>query len=149
MINSLKTKNSFSYDEISPKILKISANYISSPLTYICNRVFSTGVYPDRLKYSTVTPIFKKGNNQAPSNYRPISVLTSFAKVLESTLYVRLTEYITLNNLLTDQQFGFRKGYSTDEAIFKLTHEVLNALNGKSMVGLRKSFRHSQPFSFN
>jgi len=48
---------------------------------------------------------------------------------------VRLTEYITLNNLLTDQQFGFRKGYSTDEAIFKLTHEVLNALNVKSMVG--------------
>jgi len=135
MINSLKTKNSFGYDEISPKILKISANYISSPLTYICNRVFSTGVFPDRLKYTTVTPIFKKGNKQDPSNYRPISVLTSFAKVLESALYVRLTEYITLNNLLTDQQFGFRKGFSTDVAIFKLTYEVLNALNGKSMVG--------------
>jgi hypothetical protein len=48
---------------------------------------------------------------------------------------VRLPEYITLNNLLTDQQFGFRKGYSNDEVIFKLTHEVMNALNGKSMVG--------------
>jgi hypothetical protein len=59
---SLKSKNSFGYDEISPKILKISVNYIVSPLNYICNRVLSTGVFPDRMKYSTVTPIFKKGN---------------------------------------------------------------------------------------
>jgi retron-type reverse transcriptase len=87
------------------------------------------------LKYSIVTPIFKKGNNSDPANYRPISVLTSFAKVLETALYVRLTEHITLNKMLTDQQYGFRKGYSTDEAMFNLTHVVLNALNDKSMVG--------------
>jgi hypothetical protein len=85
-INSLKTKNSFGYDEITPKILKISANYISSPLTYICNKAISAGVFPDRMKYSIVTPIFKKGNNSDPANYRPISVLTSFAKVLEMAL---------------------------------------------------------------
>ena len=48
---------------------------------------------------------------------------------------MRLIEHITLNNMLTDQQFGFRKGYSTDEAIFKLIYEVLNALNDKSTVG--------------
>jgi len=89
IIKSLKTKNSFGYDEIRPKILKMSANYISSPLTYICNTAISTGVFPDRLKYSIVNPIFKKGNNSDPANYRPISVLTSFAKVLETTLYVR------------------------------------------------------------
>jgi len=134
IIKSLKTKNSFVYDEISPRILKVSANYIS-PLTYICNRAISTGVFPDRLKYSIVTPIFKKGNNSDPANYRPISVLTSFAKVLETALYVKVSEHITLNNMLTDQQYGFRKDYSTDEAIFKLIYEVLNALNDKSMVG--------------
>ena len=87
------------------------------------------------MKYSIVTPIFKKGNNSDPANYRPISVLTSFVKVLEMALYVRLSEHITLNNMLTDQQYGFRKNYSTDEAIFKLIYEVLNALNDKSMVG--------------
>ena len=135
IIKSLKPKNSFGYDEISPKILKISANYISSPLTYIYDKAISKGVFPDRLKYSIVTPIFKKGNNSDPANYRPISLLTSFAKVLERAMYVRLTEHITLNNILTEQQFGFRKGYSTDEAIFKLIHEVLKAQNDKSMVG--------------
>jgi len=80
IIKSLKTKNSFGYDEISPRILKVSANYISPPLTYICNRAISAGVFPDRMKYSIVTPIFKKGNNSDPANYRPISVLTSFAE---------------------------------------------------------------------
>jgi hypothetical protein len=75
------------------------------------------------------------GNNSDPANYRPISMLTSFAKVLETALYLRLSEHITINNLLTEQQYGFRKAYSTDVAIFKLTYEVLNALNDKSMVG--------------
>ena len=50
-------------------------------------------------------------------------------------MYVRLIEHIILNNILTEQQFGFRKGYSTDEAIFKLIHEVLKAQNDKSIVG--------------
>ena len=134
IIKLLKTENSFGYDEISPRILKISANYISSPLTHICNRVISTGVFPDRMKYSAATPVHKKGVFTDPSN-RPISVVTSFAKVLEMALYERMAEYISYNSIMTDQQFGFRKGYSTDEAIFKLVHEVLNALNDKSKVG--------------
>jgi len=130
-----KTKNSFGYDEISPRILKISANYISSPLTHIYNRVISTGVFPDRMKYSTVTPVHKKGVFTDPSNYRPISVVTSFAKVVEMALHERLAEYISYNSIMSDQQFGFRKGYSTDEAIFKLVYEVLITLNDKSKVG--------------
>jgi len=87
------------------------------------------------MKYSTVTPVHKKGVFTDPSNYRPISVVTSFAKVLEMALYERMVEYISYNSIMTDQQFGFRKGYSTDEAIFKLVYEVLNALNDKSKVG--------------
>jgi hypothetical protein len=87
------------------------------------------------MKYSIVTPIFKKGNNSDPANYRPISVITSFAKVLETALYMRLAKHFTLNKMLTDRQFGFRKGHSTDEAILNLINEFLNALNDKSMVG--------------
>jgi hypothetical protein len=54
IIKSLKTKDSFSYDEVSSKLLKICASYISSPLTYICNKVISTGIFPDHLKYSII-----------------------------------------------------------------------------------------------
>jgi len=115
-------------------LLKISASYISSPLTYICNRAISTGIFPDRLKYSIIKPMYKKGDKSDPSNYRPISMLTSFSKVLEKALYRRLIEHIDNNNILNEQQFGFRKRLSTEDAIFKLTHEALNALNNRTMV---------------
>ena len=103
IIKSLKSKDSFGYDEISQRILKLSANYISSPLTQICNKVMSSGNFPDRLKYSIVVPLFKKGNTTDPANYRPISMLTSLAKVLEMAMYMRLTEHISVSNLMTDQ----------------------------------------------
>jgi hypothetical protein len=77
IINSLKTKNSFGYDRISKKILKLSAPFISSPINYICNRLLSQGVFPDRLKYTTVIPLHKKGDRKNMSNYRPVSLLTS------------------------------------------------------------------------
>jgi len=109
IIKSLKTKNSFGYDEISTKLLKISVTYISSPLTYICNKSISTGIFPEQLKYSIIKPLYKKGDKTDPSNYRLISLLTSFSKVLEKALCNRQIEYLNKNNILNAQQFGFRK----------------------------------------
>jgi len=100
IIKSLKWKNSHGYDEISMKILKISLPFIVSPLTYICNRMLSTGIFPTRLKYSHINPVFKKGNKTEISNYRPISLLTSFSKVFEKVIYKRLYCHINTNNIL-------------------------------------------------
>jgi hypothetical protein len=60
IIRSLKNKNSYGYDEIYTRILKVSAPYVLSPLTYIFNRVLSTGVFPERLKFTQVKPLYKK-----------------------------------------------------------------------------------------
>ena len=59
---SLNIKNSYGYNVISTKILKLSIHHISSPLTYICNRMLSSGIFPTRLKFSEVKPIFKRGD---------------------------------------------------------------------------------------
>ena len=59
IIKSLRTKNTCGYDEISNRIIKLIA-----PLTYICNAVLGTGVFPDRLKYAIVKPIFEKETNR-------------------------------------------------------------------------------------
>jgi hypothetical protein len=115
-------------------LLKISTNYICSPITHICKKTISSGIFPERLKYSIIKLLYKKGDKTDPSNYRPISLLTSFSKVLGKALYNRLSEYINNNNLLIGEQFGFRKGFATEDAIFKLTHEVLNALNNGTKV---------------
>ena len=64
IIKTLKPKNSCRYDEISNKLLKISTPFISSPLNYICNKVTTKGVFPDRLKYSVIKPLHKKGNKK-------------------------------------------------------------------------------------
>jgi len=54
-------KNSCGYDEVTAKILKTVSPFIVSPLTQICNRMLATGTFPDRLKYSEIRPIYKKG----------------------------------------------------------------------------------------
>jgi hypothetical protein len=87
IIKSLKSKNSFGYDEIPVKILKIST-FIVAPLKYIFNRSILSGTFPTRLKYSMVKPLFKKGDNKDIKNYRPISLLTSFSKIFEKMIYI-------------------------------------------------------------
>jgi hypothetical protein len=79
------------------------------------------------------------------TNYRPISSITSFSKVFEKMIYSRLLQHVTINNILVEKQFGFRTSSSTDKASYKLTDEILNALNNRMMVGgifcdLQKAF---------
>jgi len=78
IIKLLKTKNSYWYDEISTKLLKIIAAYIYSPVTYIrvCNKSIFSGIFPDRLKFSVIKPMHKKVDRMNPTNNRPISLLT-------------------------------------------------------------------------
>jgi hypothetical protein len=87
------------------------------------------------MKFSIIKPIYKKGNKMNPKNYWPISLLISFSKVFEKALYIRLTEHFNTNKLLVENQFGFRKRIATEDAIFKLTNEILNALNNKTRAG--------------
>ena len=67
IIKSLKTKNSYGYDEISTKVLKISCPFISSPINYICNKMLFWGVFPDRLKYATIKPLHKSDDRSEVS----------------------------------------------------------------------------------
>jgi hypothetical protein len=79
--------------------------------------------------------IYKHGDKLDMSNYRPISILTSFSKELEKLLYIRLSEHITKNNVSVNEQFGFRAGSSTVKATYKLLDEILTAVNSKALVG--------------
>ena len=104
IISSLKSKNSSGYDGISTKILKLCRNQISRPLTYICNKSIEMGVFPDRLKCATVMPLYKKGDVTKMDNYRPISLLPLFSKVLEKAVCCRLNHHLQANNILAIEQ---------------------------------------------
>jgi hypothetical protein len=79
--------------------------------------------------------LFKKGDKLNISNYRPISLLTAFSKVLEKAVYNQLLEHLHKNNILAEEQFGFRTNSATDKAIYKLTNEILKTLNSKIKIG--------------
>jgi len=78
IIHSFPWKNQCAYDEISMKILKTSAPFISPPLCRIINILLNSSVFPTRLKYSIITPLHKRGDKINVTNYRSISLLTSF-----------------------------------------------------------------------
>ena len=145
IIPSLKCKDSHGYDEISTRILKISVPYVLSPLTSIFNKILSTGVFSDRLKFSEVRPLYKTGDKTEFSNYRPISLLTSFSKIIEKIIFKRLYNYLNDNNILVDHQYGFRKKLSTETTIYTLLNNVLLSLERRNFVGgifcdLQKAF---------
>jgi hypothetical protein len=74
---SLKMKGSHDYDEIMAKILKLSSQFITSPLTHMSNRMLSMGIFLDRLKFAEIKPFHKNGCKNDPLDYRPISLLPS------------------------------------------------------------------------
>ena len=74
-----------------------------------------------------MTPLFKKGDNVLLDNYRPISVLPCFSKILERIIYNRLYSFFSENNILYKKQFGFQKQHLTDHAIVYLVNEILKS----------------------
>jgi hypothetical protein len=136
IIKSLKAKESYGYDGITTKILKISAPFISYPLSYIFNKSMLSGIFPTRLKYTTIKPILKNGDKKNVANYRPISILPSFSKILEKIIYIRLMNHLETNNILAAEQFGFRTSSSTEQASFNFINNILNELQKKNVGGI-------------
>jgi len=120
IINSLKPKVSSGLDELSNKMLKLIKDVIAPPLTIIINQMLNTGIFPDKLKISKVIPLFKKGDDKLFSNYRPISLLSSISKIFEKVIFNQVSKYFEINNLIFNNQYGFRKKYSTEIAALHL-----------------------------
>ena len=81
------------------------------------------------MKVAKVVPIFKKGDPKLLTNYRPISLLTSFSKILEKLIYLRTVKFLNTSNLFSNFQFGFREKHTTTHAILHFINKVSNALD--------------------
>ena len=128
-INKLKNKNSSGIDEISNKLLKAIGTELSKPLTIIVNQCLLTGIFPSLLKIAKVKPLFKRGDVSQLNNYRPISLLPTISKVFERIIYSQLYAYFNENNLLTEQQYGFRAQHSTELASVKLVDNIIKEMD--------------------
>ena len=86
---------------------------IISPLTSIINVSITTGAVPDEMKIARVIPLYKSGAHNVFTNYRPVSILPVFSKILEKIMCKRLLTFLDRHKILSDTQFGFRKDHST------------------------------------
>jgi hypothetical protein len=129
----MKWKNSCGYDDVPARIVKISIPFISSPLIYIGNMMLLTGKFPSRLKFTQITPVHKEGSKAEITEYRPISLLTSFGKIFEKMIYNRLHQHTNINNIISSEQYGCKENGSTELAIFYLINQIL-IQNNKELV---------------
>ena len=126
-------------------ILKDNVNILSTPLSFIINRSFEQGVFPESLKTAQVTPVHKKEDTLTISNYRPISLLSVFSKILEKSMYNRIYSFLCKHKLIKTRQFGFRSNHSTEHAFISLIKTIKKYLDdGKIVCGvfidLQKAF---------
>ena len=124
---SLKINKSAGYDDISFNVVKKCFGDLHKLLLHIFNLSLQTGNFPDKLKHARVTPVFKGGKNYEIGNYRLISVLPCFSKILDKIMYNCLYKYYTDNSILCKKQFGFREGHFTEHAIFQLVDQIRNS----------------------
>ena len=134
---SQKINKSPGYDGISSNIIQKCYSVINEPLFHIFKKSINTGIFPDALKLANITPILKSGDESTLSNYRPISVLPAFSKILERIMYNRIYKYISKNNILYNKQFGFQNNTSIEHALLQMIDDMSNAFErGELTLGI-------------
>ena len=130
-MSTLKPKVSSGADFISNKLLKEIAPFIMTQLHYLINLSLETGFVPSEWKLAKVIPVFKDGDKHEFTNYRPISLLSSFAKLLEKIVSRQLLGFLNAHDILYQHQYGFRTNHNTSQPVLHFTHKLFNALNQK------------------
>ena len=130
---SLQTNKSPGHDGISVNVIKNCFGPLSTLLN-IFNLSLEKGIFPDELKIARVTPIYKTGNKNDFGNYRPISVLLCFSKMLERTTYKRHYDHLLQSHILYPKQFGFQKSHSTEHAIIQLIDQINSSFEKKKFL---------------
>ena len=145
LISILNPSKSVGPNSIPIKLLRIIGLSISPLLALLVNQSFQSGIFPDKLKIAKVISLFKKGNPELSSNYRPISLLPVFSKIFEKLMYRRLYKFLEIHKVLYSLQFGFQENHSIDHALVSLTEAIRNTLDNKRLgcgifIDLQKAF---------
>jgi potassium voltage-gated channel Eag-related subfamily H protein 8 len=123
----MKAKNSAGDDQLSTKLMKTTIEYTAEPLAHIFNLSFTVGTIPNKLKIAKIIPVHKKGPQNDFNNYRPISLLPAYSKLLEKIVCKQLTTFFTKENIPYQHQYGFRSKHATIHPITHLLHDISNA----------------------
>lgn len=128
-IAKLKNKNSTGFDEISIKLLKRISDTISKPLEYLVNKSLESGTFPDILKTACIIPLYKKEDPHNIANYRQISLLSVFSKLIERLVHNMINKFLNLHNIISPCQHGFISTKSIETASYHLLDPVYKDLD--------------------
>ena len=145
IVKQLKGKKSSDINNLDMNFVKQIITSISKPFAHICNMSLNAGEFPDGMKIAKVVPLYKSGDKAFFSNYRPVSLLPQFSKILEKIFCVRMVNFVNKCNLLHESQYGFREKRSTSLALCELVEQLTDAADRKEVsigvfVDLKKAF---------
>ena len=133
-LSRLKGKNSSGCDKLSTNLLKDILPFIVDALVHLFNLSLTTGYIPDNYKCARVIPIYKlntysKEDTTQFTNYRPISLLSCFSKLLEKLVSSQMFLYLKKYNILYKHQYGFRPKHNTSHSLIHFLDKIYSALN--------------------
>ena len=131
LLDDVDPSKSHGPDEVPGRLLKLLSAEVSPCLKLVFSASLHQGILPRAWKQAIVTPLFKKGDRTNPSNYRPISLTCICCKTLEHILHTNIMSHFSNYSILSDTQFGFRKNYSAELQLIKVSHDLAYSLNNK------------------
>ena len=135
-LDKLNIYKSMGPDEVHPRVLKNCSSVISVILEKIYTKSMDTGIVPEDWRSANITAIFKKGNRQITSNYRPISLTSVVCKTFERIVRDRLVDHLESNNLLLNSQHGFRRRRSCLTNLIDFFEGVTNCFDQTKAVDI-------------
>ena len=144
IINNLKNKATLDTKISALKIANTDIKF-TQVFAKVTTSSFNQGVFPQSLKTARVVPIHKNGAKTDVSNYRPISLLTSFSKIYEKLMHNRIANFMDSNNSFYEMQYGFRSGRSCEHALLKAQSILLDNLS-KNQISLLLFIDFSKAF---
>ena len=120
-------------DDIPTKIIKLNKSIFSKFITSNFNHCLQVGEFPCKLKDADITPVYKKEDKCDKSNYRPVSILSNISKIYEKLMYNQLQPYF--DSILSDNQCGFRKGFSTQHCVAAMIEKMKAAKDNGNQFG--------------
>jgi hypothetical protein len=146
IVKRLKIGKAFGEDNVQNIVLKNLPRKAIIQLNHIVNAIFNLNYFPVKFKSAVIIPIPKSGKNKMKiSSYRPISLLSSTAKVVEKIIQIRLNKIIVKHRLDKPTQMGFKKNHSTTLQLARIINEILIEFNkdkttAMTLIDLEKAF---------
>ena len=133
LIKSLDSNKSMGFDTISPKYVKMFPESLVASFTSIINNAFLSNTFPNDMKKCVVSPLYKKKDHMSKENYRPISILSVFAKVFEMLISEQIIAH--MNELFDNRLGAYRKGHGCSQLLTSAIDTWKRALDNNKIVG--------------